>query len=681
MRKCGCPDTISFICLSLDNAQAVINKPVEQYIEHNSNTSMKLSLPKTFPSDVLRGLDSSFFDSMLLTEVDNVFSGSESEDDLPNQSVIEEEKQDIEELRTIEPIEIKNKTVEFNSDEESKAKATKEDKNAMSSGNWISDSISEFLFEKVIKGVKEFIKSRQEKISTFFGDNLGLGILGQLIPAYCLEVLDFAKKNPSKIGAGVGTAIVLIQLPKLYKHAYKFYKHDSKELSSLQTVFPVEGIIGIVGNNAVMAIIAALGLRNLWKHAIKEEAKNDEKDSDDFFSLLTGVVKGTTSFVAVIGALMTAINVAAFAMANKPSKRFTAGNDEGIKKIVIEPYRPSLVTHGESVEQEDDHKTYCTICKTGVVDYPEKGHKQCVSCFSKKKKAKKSKKGKQDVPIENHGPKDKQLVGKVNKRKGNIYEGVEEMLGKKKGSGGNKKSGSAGKAEAINFRAEEDWNNLDYDVVVFNSYQKRSKQMKDQLRNFKKTKSSPISLEQHCKIPTVSLAKSVVHVGSSTEKLGLAFMVKPNVVMFPKHYNGVTHLYYKPSNKSVEVKMEITEMKSLKEEKHHDGVVVGLIKQSISSVPLPLGVPASEFPAIVQGPSFSQTTSSVYDNDIGLITYVLDSNPGDCGQPVVNAETGKIVGMHIGVSSQNKQAKVAYALGFSANLLRKITDLVKGLDF
>lgn len=541
--------------------------------------------------------------------------------------------------------------------------------------------VRDFLIKKVAGSVKAFIEKRKEKITKYFSDKGGMSYLGFLIPEVALGILEWVKKNPSKFGAAVGFILVLIKLPKIYKHAKEFYDQDPHDLASLQTVFPVEGVIGVIGSNSVLAIVAALGLRNLWKHAIKDETKDDEKESKDFFEILTGAVKGTTSMVVCMAALLSAINLAAFAMTKKPNRRFTVGNDEGAKKVVVKPYTPKIVKHDKEFKEENQiqEQRKCSACKTANVSDPTTNNRLCDSCFENRKKKRSEKKEKK---LENHSKKKK---GRAAGKFSNIYDKMEgwkdferdrEEEDKKKfpKSGGinpNKKGWG-----------DDGWEDTqDWEQIVFNSWKKNEKRMPEKLKKFPRVKFNPTNMEKHARIPTISLAKAVVEVGTDNDKCGFGFMIKNNVVLFPKHYQGVTHLYYKPSESSKEMKFPIEQMTSFAEDKHLDGVVLGVIKGTISKVPIGLAPPTAEFPTLVQSKQFGQTTSSIFDEQIGIITYLLDSAPGDCGQPVVNGETGKIVGMHIGISKTNKQAKVAYALGFTAPLLRKITDHLDNLVF
>jgi hypothetical protein len=112
-----------------------------------------------------------------------------------------------------------------------------------------------------------------------------------------------------------------------------------------------------------------------------------------------------------------------------------------------------------------------------------------------------------------------------------------------------------------------------------------------------------------------------------------------------------------------------------------EGVKLFKVEKILPFSNIRLSIPQSEFPGIIIAPSFSQVSSIKFLQEQGLLSYIADSQLGDCGQPVVDTEANAVVGLHIGVNTNMKVARVAYAVAFTPKMLSAIQQKVKELGF
>lgn len=96
---------------------------------------------------------------------------------------------------------------------------------------------------------------------------------------------------------------------------------------------------------------------------------------------------------------------------------------------------------------------------------------------------------------------------------------------------------------------------------------------------------------------------------------------------------------------------------------------------------MPLASPKSEFPAVIIGPNFCQVSSCVFDPQLNLLTYLADSQMGDCGQPIIDSETNEVVGLHIGRNKSLKNSRIGYGLAFDPKSLRELDTTLGDLGF
>jgi len=360
-------------------------------------------------------------------------------------------------------------------------------------------------------------------------------------------------------------------------------------LSLYTQFFPVEGIIGVIGDNAVLAIVASLGLQNIWNNAMKEDTKNS-----DFLSVMGGLLNGTTTFVAITASMMGAINLAAFSRAKMPVRKFATSNS--VKLSMIPEYRPKLEKHSEKQSSPKPR-------------WKKPPSKKIDSVFQEtKKKKRRSRKAKNSLRKES--PPEKITPEKVvplavaenQKRKGNLKsivqnknapkmttvkdKPVEKKPQQKKGKndlrkdekplekhakGDNKKNlRGGGKLSGVNKKKFHLYDQLDNPEEQrsdeFDDSYSSSEDNFDEPTKFEKTASkfkldfdfpfksktgvnwedlsfdcgTPTKLvrnqdvEKHVKIPLTSIARNTVKVGTDGETLAYAYLVSPYAFVCPR---------------------------------------------------------------------------------------------------------------------------------------------------
>jgi hypothetical protein len=185
---------------------------------------------------------------------------------------------------------------------------------------------------------------------------------------------------------------------------------------------------------------------------------------------------------------------------------------------------------------------------------------------------------------------------------------------------------------------------------------------------------------RHAKLPVPTIGRNVVKVGDANNDYGYGYVINKRMILVPSHYIVVSHVHLKFSNAKARV-IPCELVSELQVTNNLEGVKLLMVAEDLPCNNLKLNIPVSEFPGVIISPSFSQVSSVKFLPDTGLLVYVADSQAGDCGQPVVDAESGNVVGFHIGVNKNNKQARVAYALALTPKLLNLINKKVQELGF
>jgi hypothetical protein len=688
-----------------------------------------------------------------------------------------------------------------------------------------------FIFTTVVGSLKDTLQKNKAKIleKLNFGGEDTMSYVGTVLYEFAMTALDFVKDNPKFIGAVVAIVFVVCNLRKLYSHALDFYSGEIVGQLPLESVFPLDGILGAIGDNAAVSIVAALSLQSVWAGAVKSEEKGD------LMSLLTGVINGSTTFVAVIGSLLSAINLAAYARKKHPVRKFNTLTGKPVKSVLRnlpqvkyhaqfeEEAKPEVkpeVNDGvvfrdtnQHARQFEDVKAEPFVAKIDtsfqVTKGPEsKANKYCFVCRTihvlprckrvkngaKLEKALPEKKitSKIDVKLEqfyckfcakNHRVlpgqgcplhkvyKDGKVVVKQKEspppliqeieqhtKKGKVKGRAQEFTERQQKKAGHSHTGKVNlndinfytdaKGEyadvwgerfrneileelkeyrEINREIDEEvayedfmeWRKEHYieegtkDIsgvgrdksgkpyMVYNSKQpvvqtklfSKPKQiygllvLKDpeilthSLQSLDKTEKLDKTcetdkvfdeVEKHSKIPLRSVGNNVVKMGTSTDTIGYGYVIGVNYIIAPGHYKDVTHVYAPKA-------LPVTLVKKIVAK--HDNIHIYRCDTKLTVRDFPLALPKSEFPALITAPAFTQVSSAVYNPTEGLLTYTIDSVAGDCGQPVIDAETGCIVGIHIGVNKLQKVARVAYATAFTETVLREIKDFTASSGF
>jgi hypothetical protein len=215
--------------------------------------------------------------------------------------------------------------------------------------NWLFASARDFISETIFGSLLDFFQKKKEKLVNFLGGDTEspMRFIVALAPELIEQALKYAKEHPSQLGAAAAFMIVLVKVKTLYEHAVRYYRQSPvNQKDTLINVFPLEGVLGAIALSPIACIIGALGLHGVWQRTM--ENKDVEKSS--FLELLGGLAKGTTTFVAVTGALMSAINLAAFSSAKNPSKNFVTSNRDMTHKLNSIPPRvkPEVQHHAYS---------------------------------------------------------------------------------------------------------------------------------------------------------------------------------------------------------------------------------------------------------------------------------------------------------------------------------------------
>jgi len=104
-----------------------------------------------------------------------------------------------------------------------------------------------------------------------------------------------------------------------------------------------------------------------------------------------------------------------------------------------------------------------------------------------------------------------------------------------------------------------------------------------------------------------------------------------------------------------------------------DAIDIYNLEMSVPTSNVPLACAPSQFAALLLAPGFSQVCA--VSNVEGMLQYRAESVKGDCGQVLVEAETGNVVGMH--VAKERCADKLGLGLPFTPEVLRLLEDFRK----
>lgn len=159
-----------------------------------------------------------------------------------------------------------------------------------------------------------------------------------LLREYCVE-------HPTEVGAVLGAIFVCWKWKQMFNHAQAYYLDQALDKEQdIGSVFPLEGIIGILGDNPSVLVFGSLILREKWLTFIKQ----DKNETSDIFGVLTKALLGGTGFTILAGSLMVAINFAAYASIGRPRNYYNS-----LKLSERPKYTALLRTYGyrEAIER------------------------------------------------------------------------------------------------------------------------------------------------------------------------------------------------------------------------------------------------------------------------------------------------------------------------------------------
>jgi hypothetical protein len=331
--------------------------------------------------------------------------------------------------------------------------------------------------------------------------------------------------------------------------------------------------------------------------------------------------------------------------------------------------------------KKDELSRTCSKCKINQCTKNAKGkfYRQCTVCHQEKKKTsapeekfvltpKDQKKNEKKKNIENHAKKSRRNKKKVNFNydlldENEAYHVIEQQ---------------ENKLRALNrYPTDDAWEDLDDEPNFLKDIRFDSKALEKLGTKICET----AQIEKHSKIPVPSISRNIVKLGDHEFDYAYGYVIAPNIVMAPSHFVNITHVHRKESNSIGVVKIPCEQVFEYTESGFIEGVKLFKVDKALPHNNIRLSIPQSEFPGVIIAPSFSQVSSIKYLIDKGLLSYIADSQLGDCGQPVIDAEANSIVGLHIGVSTTMKVARVAYAVAFTPKLLSAVQQKVKELGF
>jgi hypothetical protein len=177
------------------------------------------------------------------------------------------------------------------------------------------------------------------------------------------------------------------------------------------------------------------------------------------------------------------------------------------------------------------------------------------------------------------------------------------------------------------------------------------------------------TIEFHAKVSDQAIRKNLVKMMAGNNDIAWGYVLSADTVICPHHYTGVTGIRYKFGAGWRD--MQCSLITTLRES-NLDGIDVYALqfKGIVPFSSVPLGIPPNSFPGILLAPGFLQV-GGINTVD-GMLQYRAESVRGDCGQVMVDGETGNVVGLH--VAKDKCSDKVGLGVPFTPTILGKLKD-------
>jgi hypothetical protein len=176
---------------------------------------------------------------------------------------------------------------------------------------------SKSFLSRIVSSMIDTIVAKYEKLSW-------LGIAGDFFVKALKKAASLIAKNPATFSALGAFAFVLYHYNDLHNHALAYYQQNSvggiKEAAS---VFPLEGLVGILGAQPLVSMFSSLLLMKSWGECLKYKAEGAE-DDNPLISILSGTIKGAGTFVALVSLQLGLINAKAYNDSKDPKKFYTS---------------------------------------------------------------------------------------------------------------------------------------------------------------------------------------------------------------------------------------------------------------------------------------------------------------------------------------------------------------------
>jgi len=221
----------------------------------------------------------------------------------------------------------------------------------------IFSSFVEWLTTKVVDGISESYKTVFEKYPIL-----------PFILKKTKDIVSWAIKNPTGIGAAAGLLLVAWRWKELYNHALAYYTEQGNDEgeADMKSVFPLKGVIGALGEHPFLYVAGSMLLREKWSSFVVSAKK--ETGESPLLALINKFVLSSTAFVGLTSALLQGINFAAWATADEPINYFNSlTKDQRPKytfllrkegKAAIEKHAAETEKHGKSRKRQKERGNY-----------------------------------------------------------------------------------------------------------------------------------------------------------------------------------------------------------------------------------------------------------------------------------------------------------------------------------
>jgi hypothetical protein len=223
-------------------------------------------------------------------------------------------------------------------------------------------------------------------------DNWIWGNFTELAFSLLDKSLDYAKKNPRVIGFVAALVVILINHKGLMDNAICYYldkpnyNRQSRKLEKVHSVFPLEGILGMLGGQSMSTLLVSLILQNAWSAIVKNkkfEKEGGEEYSDNLFDILNFTAISVTSFTSLCSALLICINARAYSSCGEKAVRFYNGLDKSEREKFTQALRATnldaaIEKHSTSIA-DDRKKTELIKAKKQRVRKPKQFKKPKVT--------------------------------------------------------------------------------------------------------------------------------------------------------------------------------------------------------------------------------------------------------------------------------------------------------------